>query len=228
MNRTFNTLFLLISVDGKISTGSVSERDVDKDYPHIKGVKEGLHQYYEIEKTTDNFSLNSGFCMAKIGVNTDNSPIHCPNVNFVIIDNKNLTEKGIINLCENLKTLYLVTTNRDHPGFKVKKDNLVMIEYEGEVDFQNLFQTLRNKYNAERVTIQSGGTLNSIFVREGLVDRLMVVMAPCIIGGKDTPTLVDGKSLITDEDLKNIKSMELIDVTRLGDNYLKLVYNIIN
>ena len=85
MNRTYNTLFLLISVDGKISTGSIPERDVDKDFPKIEGIKEGLNQYYDIEKTTDNFSLNSGFVMSKIGVNTDKNPIHCPNVNFVII-----------------------------------------------------------------------------------------------------------------------------------------------
>ena len=112
MNRTYNTLFLLISVDGKISTGSIPERDVDKDFPKIEGIKEGLNQYYDIEKTTDNFSLNSGFVMSKIGVNTDKNPIHCPNVNFVIIDNKNLTEKGITNLCENLTKIILHTLLR--------------------------------------------------------------------------------------------------------------------
>ncbi len=83
MDRTYNTLFSLISVDGKISTSSVNERDVDKDFLKIDGVKKGLSQYYDIEKTTENFSLNSGFVMAKIGVNTDHSPIHCPNVNFI-------------------------------------------------------------------------------------------------------------------------------------------------
>ncbi len=44
------TLFLLISVDGKISTGDTDEMDVDKDYPKIKGIKEGLYQYYDLEK----------------------------------------------------------------------------------------------------------------------------------------------------------------------------------
>ena len=53
------TLFMLMSVDGKISTGAVDELDVDRDFPRINGVKEGLYQYYEIEKTTDLWSLNS-------------------------------------------------------------------------------------------------------------------------------------------------------------------------
>ena len=49
MDRPVTTLFMLMSVDGKISTGSTDEMDVDKDFPKIDGVKEGLHQYYEID-----------------------------------------------------------------------------------------------------------------------------------------------------------------------------------
>ena len=57
--KPITTLFMLMSVDGKISTGAVDELDVDRDFPRINGVKEGLYQYYEIEKTTDLWSLNS-------------------------------------------------------------------------------------------------------------------------------------------------------------------------
>lgn len=228
MNRSLNTLFLLISVDGKISTGSVPERDVDKDYKNIPGIREGLHQYYEIEKTTDNFSLNSGFVMSKIGVNTDKNPIHCPGVNFVIIDNHNLNEKGLNNLCKNLKTLFLVTTNKNHPSFKLNHDNLKIIYYEKEVDFEDLFIRLKNKYKAERVTIQSGGTLNSIFVRKGLIDRVSIVIAPCLVGGKNTPSLVDGESLMSEDDLKYIKSLTLESVKQLDNNYLHIIYTVNN
>lgn len=49
MNRPVTTLFMLVSVDGKISTGATDEMDVDQDFPQIIGLKEGLHQYYEIE-----------------------------------------------------------------------------------------------------------------------------------------------------------------------------------
>ena len=56
-NRPITTLFMLMSVDGKISTGETDELDFDQDLPKISGVKEGLHQYYDIEKTTDLWSL---------------------------------------------------------------------------------------------------------------------------------------------------------------------------
>lgn len=60
---------MLTSVDGKISTGDTDALDVDKDYPNIKGIKKGLYQYYDIEKTTDLCSLISGKVLAKIGIN---------------------------------------------------------------------------------------------------------------------------------------------------------------
>jgi hypothetical protein len=50
-NRPITTLFMLSSVDGKISTVASDELDVDSDFPMIDGVRQGLHQYYEIEKT---------------------------------------------------------------------------------------------------------------------------------------------------------------------------------
>ena len=67
MNRPITTLFMLESLDGKINTGNNDNFDVDKDYPKINGVKEGLYQYYDLESKTDLFSLNTGRVMAKIG-----------------------------------------------------------------------------------------------------------------------------------------------------------------
>lgn len=51
--RPITTLFMLSSLDGKISTGASSSEDFDKDLPHLKGVAEGLHQYYDLEKETE-------------------------------------------------------------------------------------------------------------------------------------------------------------------------------
>ena len=60
MDRPITTLYMLMSLDGKISTGASDDRDVDKDFPKIDGLKEGLYQYYDIEQTTDLWSFNTG------------------------------------------------------------------------------------------------------------------------------------------------------------------------
>ena len=85
---------MLMSVDGKISTGATDDLDVDRDFHKIVGVQEGLHQYYEIEQTTDLWSLNSGRVQKKMGVNSKEMPNKSP-VSFVIIDNNHLSKQGI-------------------------------------------------------------------------------------------------------------------------------------
>src|SRR3989338_416773 len=96
MDRPETTLFMLASVDGKISTGDTDDLDTDKDFRRITGVKEGLQQYYDIEKTNDHYSLNTGKVMEKIKVNTDAFALHCPDVSFIVIDNKpHLDEYGV-------------------------------------------------------------------------------------------------------------------------------------
>ena len=89
MDRPVTTLFMLMSADGKISTGANDALDVDRDFPLIDGVKEGLHQYYDIEQTTDLWSFNTGRVQEKMGVNRKTPPAKSP-VSFVILDNHNL------------------------------------------------------------------------------------------------------------------------------------------
>jgi len=223
--RTFNTLFMISSLDGKISTGSVDSRDVDTDYKKIKGLSEGLYQYYDLEKRTDIVSFNTGRVMKKIGVNSNNSPINVPSCNFVIVDNTHLTKKGITNLTNGTKKLFLVTTNKKHPAFSVE-GNLEVIYFSKKVNFSSLFKILKSKYKFNRVTIQSGGTMNSTLIREGLIDRVSVVIAPALVGGRDTSTLIDGKSIASEKDLSLIKSLKLVKCEKLKNSYLHLVYSV--
>ena len=230
MERPITTLFMLMSVDGKISTGSIDERDVDKDFPRIDGINNGLKQYYEIEQTTDLFSMNSGKVMAKVGANIKKENIKKLPVSFIIIDNKpHLTDIGVNYFINLSKTFYLVTNNKNHPVFQYKEmENVEIIFYESEINFVDLFDRLKCKYRIEKMTIQTGGTLNSIILREKLIDKISIVIAPALIGGKETPTLVDGESVKTFEELKTIKALNLTEIIKLNDSYINLKYDVIN
>ena len=115
MDRPITTLFMLVSVDGKISTGATDVLDVDQDYACMDGVKEGLHQYYEIEQTTDLWSLNTGRVQTKLGVNEKEMPPKTP-VSFVLIGNSHLNEHGVRFFCELSNQFVLITTNPDYPS----------------------------------------------------------------------------------------------------------------
>ena len=230
MNRPITTLFMLESLDGKISTGSTDNLDVDKDFCRIDGVKEGLHQYYKLEEETDTFSLNTGRVMAKIGVNNRTEhPERMEVVTFVIIDNKpHLNENGVDYLCNWVGRLILVTTNKNHPAYSVKdKYNNLEILYYDNLDLKKLLEDLYSKYNAERLTIQSGGTLNGLFVRNKLIDFVNIVIAPIIVGGKDVATLVDGESITSEDELNKLMPLELLECNKLKDSYIELKYKVL-
>lgn len=230
-NRPFTTLFLIQSLDGKISTGDVDTLDVDKDFKRIVGVKEGLRQYYDLEMRTDKVSLNSGRVMAKIGVNSRTTEPKKIPVSFIIIDSKpHLNEKGVAYLAKWVEMLYLVTANKAHPAIELKKNypNIEILYYDNKVDLADLLTKMKQKYKVNRITIQSGGTLNARFVREGLIDNISVVIAPLLIGGRDTQSLIGGESLHTEEDLLKIKPLKLIKNETLRNSYIHVKYKVIN
>ncbi len=225
MDRPVTTLFMLMSVDGKISTGASDDLDVDKDFPRIAGVSEGLHQYYEIEQTTDLWTLNSGRVQVKIGVNTKEIPGRKP-VSFVMIDNSHLQENGIRYFCALAKEFVLITSNERHPAFQIEEDNFHII-YQKELSLEDALVKLKAEYGCERITIQTGGTLNGLFLREKLFDYVDIVVAPVLIGGRDTSTLIDGRSLLSQSELSGLGVLKLQECVVLENSYLRLRYEVI-
>ncbi|MFZ1626536.1 MAG: dihydrofolate reductase family protein, partial [Candidatus Moraniibacteriota bacterium] len=164
MNRPYTTLFLLVSVDGKISTGDTDIMDTDRDYKLINGVKEGNKQYYDLEQQTDLHSLNSGRVFEKIGMNEKTDEPQKTPVSFIVIDNKpHLNKNGTTYLAKKSKTLYIVTTNPKHPAFELKKEfpNIEILTYEKEIDLSDALKKLKQDYGIDRITIQTGGTMNA-------------------------------------------------------------------
>lgn len=227
-NKPINTLFMLMSLDGKISSGDSDNLDADKDWCKIDGVKEGLHQYYEIEQTTDWYSLNTGRVMTKIGINDRKEKPKKVDVRFVIIDRKpHLNKNGIEYLCNWTEKTFIVTDNKNHPAYNLldKLDNLEIIYYEN-IDLVELMEDLKNKYDVEKLTIQSGGTLNGEFLRNNLIDYVNIVVAPLLVGGSKTSTLIDGEAITKSEELSKLKALKLIECNVLKNSYIQLKYEV--
>lgn len=119
----------------------------------------------------------------------------------------------------------LVTSNKNHPAFEMKEDNLHII-YQNELSLKDVLTKLKSEYNCERITIQTGGTLNGLFLREKLIDYIDIVVAPVLIGGKDTSTLIDGKSLLSENELSKLGILKLQECKVLENSYLRLRYEV--
>lgn len=91
---------------------------------------------------------------------------------------------------------------------------------------KDVLTKLKSEYNCERITIQTGGTLNGLFLREKLIDYIDIVVAPVLIGGKDTSTLIDGKSLLSENELSKLGILKLQECKVLENSYLRLRYEV--
>ena len=127
------------------------------------------------------WSFTSGKIQAKIGTNTAGVPERLP-VSFVVVDNSNLNSQGVQHLCMRTKKLVLVTTNPHHPALRLYTENLYIILQE-RLPLEDVLLKLKFKYGCDAITIQIGGTLNGLFLREKLLDYIDIEVAPVLIGG---------------------------------------------
>lgn len=222
------TLFLLMSLDGKISTGPTAERDFDKDLPLISGVRDGLAQYYQLERGTDLVSFVSGKVLAKVGWNEPRAQGDESPVSFVVVDNApHLTGLGLLNLLRHCAGVTVVTTNPAHPARGRSHPRLSTRYYDAGVDFVDVFSSLK-RGGVERVTVQSGGQLNAVLLRARLIDRVSIVVAPLLVGGGDTPTLVDGSAVWSTGELSRLPRLRLLKASPLEHSYLHLEYEVLD
>ena len=66
-----------------------------------------------------------------------------------------------------------------------------------------------------------------MFLREKLLDFVDIVVAPVLVGGKDTPTAIDGRSLLHSSELSQLGVLRLISAEVLEHSYLRLRYAVV-
>jgi len=87
----------------------------------------------------------------------------------------------------------------------------VFVDDMPRVDLGKMMETLRN-LGVKRLMVEGGGTINFELLRLGLVNELMIYIAPIIFGGENAPTLASGFGLVRNEaitmKLKNVETHE--------------------
>ena len=89
------------------------------------------------------------------------------------------------------------------------------------VDLNKMMLTLK-KIGVDHLMVEGGGTINFELMRLGLVEELMMYIAPMIFGGTGSPTLADGSGLTRDMALP----LTLTDVEKWDDCGIFLRYKL--
>jgi diaminohydroxyphosphoribosylaminopyrimidine deaminase / 5-amino-6-(5-phosphoribosylamino)uracil reductase len=84
------------------------------------------------------------------------------------------------------------------------------------VSLSHLMEAL-GKMGFLSVMIEGGAEINASALQEGIVDKLLLFLAPILIGGKSTPTAVGGEGI---ETLRQAKRLRDVRIERFGEDIL--------
>ena len=89
----------------------------------------------------------------------------------------------------------------------LQKYATIIIAGENEVDMVTLMDKL-GEMGIQRVMVEGGGTLIAGLISAGLVNEIYTFIGNMIIGGKDSPTFVDGEGFLLESDFCRLTLIE--------------------
>lgn len=215
MKVPYNTLYMLQSLDGKISTGIGDRRDLEHDDLGIQIV-----DYYKEMSDTDYWCLITDVILHKMCILDGRYPTDYHKHGFILWYNGHCSIDEIdylTSMCEKLIVVNGDSVNLEHDGREILK---VKHHY----NVREVMSRLYSEFGVDRICVMSGGRLNAALVRAGLIHEVILYVMPVLIGGADTPSLISGSSFVTADDVTRAMRLELVSVTTCSDSCLRLHY----
>ncbi|MCH8995693.1 MAG: 2,5-diamino-6-(ribosylamino)-4(3H)-pyrimidinone 5'-phosphate reductase [Thaumarchaeota archaeon] len=142
----------------------------------------------------------------------------------IILDSKaNIDQKSqIIKTCKKIPTIIAVSKKASKKNIdKLKKYPLeIIITGNKLVNIKNLLRILSKK-KIKTLLVEGGGTVNWEFVKQGLVDEIIITITPYLIGGKNAITLVEGEGFSL---IQKATKLKLKKTCRLGNEIVLHYY----
>ena len=110
----------------------------------------------------------------------------------------------------------IVTRSIGDKADHLEKAGIKIIRFKEKLDLPWLMERL-GKLQITSVLIEGGSSLNAHALEDGIVDKVMLFIAPKIIGGKDSYPAVGGKTFRRLEEAYRLKD---ISIRKTGDDFL--------
>lgn len=92
------------------------------------------------------------------------------------------------------------STPADYLGYLRSKSICYLVAGDDRVDLAAALTAMTTRLGIRCVVSTAGGGLNGALLRAGLIDELALTLNPLLVGGADTPSLLDGPSLAVGEE----------------------------
>ena len=142
----------------------------------------------------------------------------------VILDSSLKTPVSAKILNNNARTLLFTCSETLEPGFSdLDHVEILQLDYSGDqyqarVHLPTVLKSLASDYDCNDLLVEAGSTLGGAFLEEGLVDELIVYIAPKLLGSDSRPLL----QLEKIQTLANAPNFSVSALSQIGDD-IKLV-----
>jgi 2,5-diamino-6-(ribosylamino)-4(3H)-pyrimidinone 5'-phosphate reductase len=211
MNRPQVQINCAMSADGKIASPARKQMRISCD--------EDIQRMYQLRNDCD---------AVLVGIETiltDNPKLtvkesyvaHPKQPLRVVLDSKGRTPPDALVLNETAKTLIIMEKGREK---SYKGSHIEVIgcptDAQGFIDLNCVLAILYQR-GVRKLLVEGGGTIIWSFIRQKVVDDLTIYIGPCVIGGRETPTVAEGEGI---HDEKEIICLKIAEVKRLGPGLL--------
>jgi 2,5-diamino-6-(ribosylamino)-4(3H)-pyrimidinone 5'-phosphate reductase len=133
-------------------------------------------------------------------------------------------DSKILKTAATIKTIIVVTKQASKDTIeKIKKLGAhVIIIGSKLINLKKLFNILY-RMGYRKILIEGGGELNWSCLHDGIVNELIITIAPIVVGGRNAITLVEGKGYSTISEGIKLKLTKIIQ--NKNDNEITLYYN---
>jgi diaminohydroxyphosphoribosylaminopyrimidine deaminase/5-amino-6-(5-phosphoribosylamino)uracil reductase len=213
--RPFVILKVAASLDGKIATQTGDSR-------WITGESARQHVHH-LRNEVDAVLVGIGTILrddpmltTRLGTSDQRDPIR------VVVDNlaRLPLRAQVINRASTAPTILAVSEMAPRARLEALEREgvqvLVVPASQRRVSLANLMDAL-GKMGCVSLMIEGGAEINASALQEGVVDKLMLFLAPILIGGKSTPAAVGGEGIDT---LRQAKRLRNVRIDRFGDDIL--------
>jgi diaminohydroxyphosphoribosylaminopyrimidine deaminase/5-amino-6-(5-phosphoribosylamino)uracil reductase len=213
--RPFVILKVAASLDGKIATQTGDSR-------WITGESARQHVHH-LRNEVDAVLVGIGTILrddpmltTRLGTSDQRDPMR------VVVDNlaRLPLRAQVINRASTAPTILAVSEMAPRARLDVlEREGIQVLVVPGSprrVSLANLMEAL-GKMGCLSLMIEGGAEINASALQEGIVDKLMLFLAPILIGGKSTPAAVGGEGI---ETLRQATRLRNVRIERFGDDIL--------
>jgi 2,5-diamino-6-(ribosylamino)-4(3H)-pyrimidinone 5'-phosphate reductase len=116
-------------------------------------------------------------------------------------------------------------TPKSYLDFLQKRNVRFFSAGDENIDYRAALEELNSRDAVKVIRVDSGGTLNGVLLRSGLVNEVSILIHPYLVGGTSPKSIYQASDLIA---ANGVTRLKLISLEQPSDDYIWIRYEVLN